>query len=107
MNEQGSAAQWRGAAYADHADHHRAVDDWFLDRLRPHPESVVVDLGPGSGEFSARLAGVVTNGGSSGWNLTPQCSRPRNATPARMCSSSAHLLRSSTESLTTARWILS
>lgn len=62
MNEHGNAAQWRGAAYADHADHHRAVDDWFLDRLRPHPDSVVVDLGSGSGEFSARLAGVVTSG---------------------------------------------
>lgn len=53
MNEPGNAAQWRGAAYADHADHHRAVDDWFLDRLRPHPDSVVVDLGSWSGEFTA------------------------------------------------------
>lgn len=62
MNEQDGAPRWDGDAYADHADHHRAVDDWFLDRLRPQPDSVVVDLGSGSGEFSARLAEIVTDG---------------------------------------------
>jgi SAM-dependent methyltransferase len=62
MNEHSDRAQWSGTAYADHADHHRAVDDWFLDRLRPDPNSVVVDLGSGSGEFSARLARMVPDG---------------------------------------------
>jgi SAM-dependent methyltransferase len=62
MNDREQGIAWSGAAYADHADHHRAVDDWFLDRLRPEPDSVVVDLGSGSGEFSARLAAVVTRG---------------------------------------------
>lgn len=43
-------------AYAEQAGHHRDLDAWFLDRLRPDPGGVVIDLGSGSGEFTKRLA---------------------------------------------------
>lgn len=53
---------WSGRAYAGESEHHRSFDDWFLDRRPPKPDDVVVDLGSGSGEFSARLAEIVTGG---------------------------------------------
>lgn len=62
MNEQAGTAAWRGTDYATASGHHRALDDWFLDRLRPRPNDVVVDLGCGSGEFSVRLAEIVSDG---------------------------------------------
>jgi SAM-dependent methyltransferase len=62
MGERGRTVRWSGAAYATQSGHHRSLDDWFLDRLQPRADDVVVDLGCGSGEFSARLAGIATNG---------------------------------------------
>lgn len=55
-------SDWSGEEYAAQADHHRSFDDWFLDRLPPDKEDVVVDLGCGSGEFTARMAEIVTEG---------------------------------------------
>jgi len=60
--ERDRTATWSGQAYAAGSSHHRSYDDRFLDRVRPRPSDVVVDLGCGSGEFSARLAGIVTDG---------------------------------------------
>lgn len=60
--ERASGAVWSGHEYARESDHHRSVDAWFLDRLRPQPADVVVDAGCGSGEFTARLAEHVPDG---------------------------------------------
>lgn len=53
---------WSEPEYAGSTQHHRAVDEWFLDRHRPAPDDVIVDLGCGSGEFSATVAGLVPAG---------------------------------------------
>lgn len=55
-------SSWRGDEYATEADHHRSFDDWFLDRLPTESGDVVVDLGCGSGEFTARVAELVPQG---------------------------------------------
>lgn len=54
--------QWSGRDYAQHSGHHRTADDWFLNRHPPAETDVVVDLGCGSGEFTARLAALVPKG---------------------------------------------
>ncbi|GAB3691410.1 class I SAM-dependent methyltransferase [Nocardiopsis oceani] len=53
---------WVGDRYADHSGHHRSFDDWFLGQLPPGPGDRIVDAGCGSGEFTARLAGLVPDG---------------------------------------------
>jgi trans-aconitate methyltransferase len=53
---------WEGRAYAEASAHHRAQDDWFLSGHRPGPGDRVVDVGCGSGEFTARLAELVPDG---------------------------------------------
>ncbi|MCP2298158.1 Trans-aconitate methyltransferase [Nocardia amikacinitolerans] len=55
-------SRWLGAEYAETSAHHRAVDEWFLTRIRPEAEDTVVDLGCGSGEFTAVLAESVPRG---------------------------------------------
>ena len=55
-------ADWRGDEYPGQAEHHRAFDDWFIDRLAPERGDTVVDLGCGSGEFTARVAEIVADG---------------------------------------------
>lgn len=62
MTETAAGDGWRGDAYSASAGHHRTLDDWFLNRLTPEEGDVVVDLGCGSGEFSARIADLVTKG---------------------------------------------
>jgi trans-aconitate methyltransferase len=53
---------WEGRSYAEASAHHRALDEWFLDRSRPAPDARVVDVGCGSGEFTALLAELVPEG---------------------------------------------
>jgi trans-aconitate methyltransferase len=62
---------WDGRAYAEAAGHHRALDDWFLERHRPAPGDRVVDVGCGSGEFTARLAALVPSGSVLGVEPDP------------------------------------
>ncbi len=62
MSDQASPAQWQGAPYARHSGHHRDADDWFLSRRPPSPTDVVVDLGCGTGEFTAKVASLVPDG---------------------------------------------
>src|SRR5690606_20584932 len=39
-----AGAGWRGEEYSAAAEHHRAVDDWFLTRHPPRAWDTVVDL---------------------------------------------------------------
>ncbi|HZD23053.1 MAG TPA: class I SAM-dependent methyltransferase, partial [Acidimicrobiia bacterium] len=54
--------EWSGEEYSAGSGHHRSFDDWFLKRLPPQPGDVVVDLGCGSGEFTALVADIVRPG---------------------------------------------
>lgn len=60
-----------GDRYAAAAGHHRSLDDWFLDHHPPRPQDRVVDAGCGSGEFTARLAALVWEGGVIGVEPDP------------------------------------
>jgi trans-aconitate methyltransferase len=53
---------WLGDRYAEESGHHRTYDDWFLDHHAPQPDDRVIDVGCGSGEFTARLASLTPNG---------------------------------------------
>lgn len=66
MTDQIPQAPWSGSDYARHSGHHRTADDWFLDRHPPGDTDVIVDVGCGSGEFTARLASLVPNGHVTG-----------------------------------------
>jgi ubiquinone/menaquinone biosynthesis C-methylase UbiE len=53
---------WRGDAYARQSAHHRLIDDWFIRRRPPKEDDIVVDIGCGSGEFTAALAEMASGG---------------------------------------------
>lgn len=71
MSEEQFSSEWSGDDYSAQADHHRVFDDWFLDRLRPEADDVVIDLGCGSGEFTARLAEMAASGRAIGVEPDP------------------------------------
>ena len=60
------------------------MDEWFLARHRPRPSDVVVDLGCGSGEFSARLATLVPEGRVIGVDQIRRCWQQRAAMKRRI-----------------------
>jgi trans-aconitate 2-methyltransferase len=63
-------APWDGALYAANTGHHRVYDARFLDTLPLRPSDAVLDLGCGSGDFTAIVAGCVPDGTVIG--LDPQ-----------------------------------
>jgi ubiquinone/menaquinone biosynthesis C-methylase UbiE len=71
------AARWDGDSYATSSAHHRAADDWFLGRHTPLETDTIVDIGCGSGEFTARLAQLASRGRVTG--IDPDASMLRAA----------------------------
>jgi trans-aconitate methyltransferase len=61
---------WDGAAYAANTGHHRAHDGAFLTGLPARPTDRLLDVGCGSGDFTATLASLVPGGHVVG--LDPQ-----------------------------------
>jgi len=61
---------WDGTLYAANTGHHRVYDRLYLDTLPVRPTDRVLDLGCGSGDFTAIVAGLVPDGEVVG--LDPQ-----------------------------------
>jgi len=55
---------WDGADYAANTGHHRVFDEAFLAVTPLQPADRVLDLGCGSGDFTARLASIVGDDGA-------------------------------------------
>jgi len=77
MSEQSShymdtLVPWDGKLYAANTAHHRRYDDAFLVTLPLQPTDHVLDIGCGSGDFTATVAGLVPEGHVVG--LEPQSS---------------------------------
>jgi trans-aconitate methyltransferase len=67
-----SAPLWNAAEYAEKCGtSHRAFDDWFLRRHPVRRGDDVVDLGCGTGEFTAHLARLADPGRVSGIDVDP------------------------------------
>ena len=62
---------WDGAAYATNTAHHRAHDDAFVDSLPLRADDRVLDLGCGSGDFTATVAALVPDGHVVGLDAQP------------------------------------
>lgn len=67
----GEAGRFDGALYAANTAHHRAYDDAVLDGVPLVPGADVLDLGCGSGDLTARLAGLVAPGRVTGVDVSP------------------------------------
>ena len=63
---------WDGGLYAANTGHHRAYDDWFLERFPARTTDRLLDVGCGSGDFTAKVAGLVPEGEVLG--VDPQAS---------------------------------
>lgn len=53
---------WDGAAYAANTGHHRAHDAWFLRHFPTRAGDRLLDVGCGSGDFTAIVARLVPDG---------------------------------------------
>ncbi|MGI8663046.1 MAG: class I SAM-dependent methyltransferase [Acidimicrobiales bacterium] len=65
-----SLAPWDGALYAANTAHHRRYDAEFIATLPLRPTDRVLDIGCGSGDFTATIAALVPDGEVVG--LEPQ-----------------------------------
>ncbi|CAN5502605.1 class I SAM-dependent methyltransferase [soil metagenome] len=54
--------EWIGADYAANTAHHRVFDDRFLAPLQLRGDERILDLGCGSGDFTAKVADLVPDG---------------------------------------------
>ncbi len=63
--------EWDGAAYARNTAHHRVYDDRFLAPLELRGDERVLDVGCGSGDFTAKVAAVVPDGSVVGIDAQP------------------------------------
>jgi trans-aconitate methyltransferase len=62
---------WQGADYAANTQHHRRFDDWFLAGTPLRPTDRVLDIGCGSGDFTAVVAARVPDGHVVGLDAQP------------------------------------
>ena len=70
--ERPSAALWNAAEYAQKcATTHRQFDDWFLRRHPVQRGNDIVDLGCGTGEFTAHLVRLADPGRVTGIDVDP------------------------------------
>lgn len=66
-----ATATWDGESYAQNTAHHRAFDDHVLSGWQVRPDGRILDVGCGSGDLTARLAGLVPNGEVLGIDADP------------------------------------
>jgi trans-aconitate methyltransferase len=64
-------AAWAGADYAANTAHHRTYDAWFLEAVPLLPTDRLLDVGCGSGDFTADLAALVPEGHVLGIDAQP------------------------------------
>jgi trans-aconitate methyltransferase len=64
-------ARWDGAAYAANTGHHRAFDEPFVASLPLERHHRVLDVGCGSGDFTATVAELVPEGSVVGLDAQP------------------------------------
>lgn len=64
-------ATWDGGLYAANTGHHRRYDDEFVRSLPLQPTDRVLDIGCGSGDFTATIAALVPDGGVVGVEPQP------------------------------------
>ena len=74
---------WEGAAYAANTAHHRMFDDVFLAATPIGLGDRVLDLGCGSGDFTATLAALVGDGGKVARGRCPAVHDRRGPRPSR------------------------
>jgi trans-aconitate methyltransferase len=68
-------AQWDAKLYAQNTAHHRQFDAAILQGVDLDPTARVLDLGCGSGDFTATLAGLVPEGSVLGVDADPDMVR--------------------------------
>src|SRR6478735_11993197 len=89
---------WDGAAYAANTAHHRVFDDAYLSSTPIEPGQRLLDLGCGSGDLTATLAGVV---GSEGHVVGVDAQPSMLAEAAQRAGANQSFVRSALQDLVT------